>query len=312
MPEQPPFPELIDSTKRSAFISCPRKFYWEWIRSLTNAQKSPDLHAGGAFARAIEVVRKEFYTNGQNLELALVGAFREFCIEWGEYDSGDHIKSFDRMWGAVEAYFNEHPPGTDYLQPFFWEKGGRPEPAVEFTFSFPIANTAHPQTGRPILYGGRFDMIGELHKSALYICDEKTTKALGNHWGQQWDIRGQLLGYVYATRRIAQLPVAGSIIRGISILKGGYGHAEVIIPAQDWMIDQWYEQLQRDVRKMIAHYNEGYWDQAFADACNAYSGCPMKRLCLSNDPESWISNFYVRNAWDPLKKNPEEPQNPNT
>ena len=60
----------------------------------------------------------------------------------------------------------------------------------------------------------RFGQMGE----GLYIEDDKTTSQLGSSWGAQWDMRSQFTGYAWAARQ-SGLPIAGIIVRGISILK---------------------------------------------------------------------------------------------
>ena len=57
------FPAEIDNTMRTAFASCPKKFYWAHVRGLAPLTQSIHLHAGGAFAHALDVTRKAFYQN---------------------------------------------------------------------------------------------------------------------------------------------------------------------------------------------------------------------------------------------------------
>ena len=301
---RPPFPDVIDSTSRSSFVSCPTKFYWEWIRRLTLAEKSPDLIAGAAFAHGLEVFRKKFYAEHLSLEDSHAAGLVALTESYGNYEPPEgHVKTWERMAGALDAYLKQYPPATDYIQPHIQDG----KPSVEFSFAIPL-DIPHPTTGMPLMYGGRFDLIG-IYQDMLFVVDEKTTKQLGYTWLNQWDMRGQFMGYCLAAIMLGKLPVAGAIVRGISILKHDYGHAEVILPIQHWQLEKWFEQMKRDVRRMIVAWESGIWDQAFDSACASYSGCSMKRLCLSPEPEAWISNFYIRNEWNPLRANPEETNN---
>ena len=142
-------------------------------------------------------------------------------------------------------------------------------------------------------------MVG-VYNNLLFVVDEKTTSSLGPSWSAKWDLRAQFTGYCWAARTF-HLPVVGTIIRGISILKTKYDKAEAISYRPDWEIDRWYKQLIRDLNRMKALYLEGYWDYNISDACESFGGCPFKRLCTSPEPENILPSYYIENTWNPLK-----------
>lgn len=199
------------------------------------------------------------------------------------------------MLGAFDYYFVQWDLGTDTLKPYM-PKG---KPAVEFSFALPIPGVNHPTTGDPMLYVGRFDMLGEMPGGALFVVDDKTTKALGPTWSQQWDLRAQFTGYCWAAREYGH-DVQGAIIRGISILKRSNGHAQAITYRPQWKVDLWLDQLIHDVKTMISMWESGRWSLNLDASCTLYGGCPYKALCDVPNPEHWIAgNFEVR-VWDPL------------
>ena len=299
--ERPEFPKLVDSTMRGAYKSCPQKFFREFLQGLAPKGMSEHLVFGASYARGLEVVRRLYYERGVTLDDALIEGIAGATIEWGNFEPPEHSpKQYTRMIGALVEYFEEHRPGTDWLKPHM--RDGKA--CVEICFSLPIPDTAHPVTGDPILYGGRFDMIGEDH-THLWVEDDKTAMQLGNQWLKQWELRGQLTGYCWAAKTFG-FPVAGAIIRGLSILKTKYGHAQAIEYRNDWEIERWLYQLSRDVNAMIENWKEGYWDFALDSACASYGGCPMLPLCTKKDPEPWINQYYEVRRWDPTKKNPAE------
>jgi PD-(D/E)XK nuclease superfamily len=304
----PTFPRLVDSTMLSSYLACPRQFYWAWINRLTVSQKSIHLHAGAAFAAALESFRLSFYGSRNDYDTAMRDAVERFIKEWGDFPlMGDENKSFYNMLGALDSYFTTYPPATDHVQPYMVNG----KPAVEFSFAIPTS-ILHPETGEPILYAGRCDMIGSLGETLLVI-DEKTTSQLGNSWSKKWSLRGQFIGYTMATRRLGNLPVAGAMIRGVSILKGPYGHAEVLVYFPEWQIERWWIHVERTIQRMVHDYsntfiNSNSFDQNFSDACAAYSSCQFLNLCMVQEPSNWIDGFYIRNEWNPLARNPEEPK----
>jgi hypothetical protein len=297
--QRPPFPRVIDSTIRAEFVECPRKFYWSFLRKLGPLTPSTDLHAGGAYARGHEVIRKSYYVDGLPFPKALEQGILATVEYWGDFEppANKQAKNLERVLGALVYYYDQWPVDRDYLKPHQWTGGA----GIEFTFSLPM-ELPHPTTGEPLIYAGRCDMIAE-YNGQIWVYDDKTTTQLGPSWAEKWNLRGQFSGYAFAARQFG-LPVAGAIIRGVSFLKNSYGHAEAITTRPEWLIDRWWEQLHRDVERAIISWQEGYYDYNFSDACVGYSGCPFSKLCLVPDPEPWIEGSYGHRDWDPLAKDP--------
>jgi PD-(D/E)XK nuclease superfamily len=290
-----PFPRVIDSTLRASFVSCPHKFYREYLQHWKPNIPSIHLIAGGAFAKGIETTRMAYYGEHKSPEVAVGEGIAALIREYGEFEPNDSTsaKGIENMCGALVEYFTVHPLETDPVRPHI--VGG--VPAVEFSFALPLS-IAHPETGDPILYAGRFDMLGE-YNGALFAVDEKTASQLGGQWQKNWTLRSQLTGYCWAAREYGY-PVAGAIIRGISILKSGYGNAESIQYRPQWQLDRWYVQLIRDIERMIHCWKEGYWDYNLDGTCSSYGGCPFLDVCNSPDPERWLEADFVQKVWTPL------------
>ncbi len=295
-------PDVLDSTIMSSFVSCPTEFYYSFCRKLGSKEPSIDLTAGGAFAKGLEVLRRKFYGPEKlplpkALEagmLAAIAAYGDVVVP--EYKAA---KGVDRVVTALAAYIEHFPPATDHIQPHYGADG---LPLVEFTFSVPLP-FLNPSTGNPFVYAGRFDMVG-LYNGQLIGVDEKSTSQLGPTWTNKWNLRGQFTGYCWALRQF-NLPIVGMVARGVSFLKTSHGFAESLQMRAQWQIDQWYEQLLKNVERMIQSYNAGWFDQDFGESCAAYSGCPFQRLCTAATPEDWIEGYYGHRDWNPLHTNPE-------
>ena len=296
---KPHFPSLIDNTMRSDFIQCERKWMYSFGYQLAPSAPSVHLHAGGAFARGLEVARKCFYQDGKTEAESLTRGLEALMQFYGPVQfpptrSGD--KSLENVIRAFDSYMSRYRLGLDPIKPYIGKDG---KAMVEFGFAIPT-EVMHPETGDPILYGGRSDMIGVMH-GLLYVTDEKTTGSLGETWAAQWDLDSQFTGYVAAAREHG-IPVAGAVVRGIGLLKTKITHAESIQQRSTWEIERWWFQLHRDLRRMVRAYNEGYWDMAISKgACASYGGCSFLMLCKSNNPEQWL-NQYRKRVWDPLAK----------
>jgi hypothetical protein len=273
------------------------------MRKLGGFEPSTDLIAGGAFAKGLEVFRKNYYGAAKlGLKEAYEAGALAAIAEYGEHNPPEHKqqKSVQRVVEALADYLQQpkYQPDTDHVQPYF--PGGSGDPAVEFTFSIPLP-ILHPESGEPFLYAGRFDMLG-VRNQQLVVVDEKTTSQLGPTWVNKWNLRGQFTGYIWACQQYGY-PVLGAIVRGISFLKNSFGHAESLQMRAQWEVDQWYAQLLADVKRMVWCWENNWFDQAFDEACADFSGCPFQVLCKSSTPEQWTSKYIIRD-WDPLKKVP--------
>lgn len=292
------FPEVIDNTLRKEFSSCPYKAMLSSFNRLAPKEPSIHLHFGACIAAGLETTRKAYYGQGLDDLTAIDLGQATIRQKWGDYDPEGNgtVKSLSRCLDALELYFLEYPLKSDHLKPLNRDIGA---PAVEFSFALSLPIN-HPDTGNPLLYAGRFDMLAE-YNGVLFAVDEKTSSQLGASWGKQWDLASQFSGYCYAAQQYGY-PVAGAVIRGIGLLKTQTTFAQHITYRPKWLLDAWYEQLLRDIERMIFSYKQGYFDKSFGDACSAYAGCGFKQLCSTPNPENWIAGQFTERHWNPLDK----------
>lgn len=294
-----PFPAVWDNTMRASLADCPQKCNIEFFHSIRPATNNVNLHAGGAFAKGMETLRRVKYdaTGKFAGEDAQLHGVKALIKEYGDFDPGDSVKSCEGMVGALDSYINQYNPETDHIKPFMHNG----EPAVEFNFAHPI-EVLHPETQEPIIYCGRFDMLGVLNndEKALFVVDEKTTKALGPTWPRQWGLRSQFMGYCWGAKKFGY-PVVGAVVRGVAILKRSYSHAEAIVYFEPWKLDRWYSQLCDDITDAIAQWKRGKFRYNFATHCSSYGGCPFRMLCESENPNQWLENYYRYEKWDPMR-----------
>lgn len=313
------FPNVVDSTMTTTLDSCRQRFFNEYILQLAPRGKSIDLHAGGCLARGFEVARLALWRDGQPLSEALYQATEAMFEYWGDYDDSeeDTPKDFVNTVNALYSYFQEYPPETDPIKPYLF--GDNNAPAVEYTFAIPM-NLRHPDTGDPLIFGGRFDLLG-YYQDFLAIVDEKSTKAMGPTWSKQWGLRGQFIGYVKAAQ-LAGIPVQHAVIRGIAIQKTQYKHMQSIEHYPHWLVDRWWGEIHSKWQQAINYYTamkaamqidapagvqfnpHPAWPMSFGDGCSSYGGCMyLDTLCRSENPADFYT-YYSHRVWDPLHKDP--------
>lgn len=295
---RPMFPPTIDSTILSTFRSCPQKFFRQYVQHWKPVAQSVHLLAGGAFAAAIETARDHFYVRGDDASVAEAAGLTSLIKHYGDFQCpDDSAKSLERMCGAFEFYLFNYPLGQDGAEPITLASGRR---GIEFSFAEPLS-VRHPVTGDPILYTGRSDMIAKRYDAGVWIYDEKTTSSLGSTWGRQWELRSQFTGYSWAARRQG-IKTAGTIVRGVSILKTKYDTLEVATYRSDYEIDRWETQVEHDLRRMIQCWEEGYWDYSLDGACTDYGGCSLVQVCKASNPDEWLPAKFQKKVWDPLAR----------
>ena len=294
---RPPFPQAIDSTLRSTYVSCGRKYELMYMNHWKPQSESVHLVAGAAFARGIEITRRAFHEHGLRHDLAVAEGVIALIRTYGDFEPfpGQENKHWLNMVRALDEYFLTYGLETDPVKPHL--SGGKY--AIEFTFALPLSlDLLHPESGDPILYTGRFDMLGD-YLDGVWAVDEKTTSYLGKTWYNNWPLRSQLTGYVWAARE-SGFDCAGALIRGVALRKTGFDFADSPQPRPDWMIQRWRQQVIRDVRRMIENWREGYFDYALDNACTDYGGCTFQEICTSPHPDRWLEANFSRRVWNPL------------
>lgn len=294
---RPPFPSILDATLITTFRACPTKFRLEHLEHWKYRGRSVHLHAGAAFAAGLEAARLAYFRDHLHPDDAIAAGLAALASAYGDFECpATSAKSCERMLGALEYYFSAYGLGSDPAVPISLPSG---DLGVEFSFIEPLPIT-HPETGDPLLYSGRFDMLVDYQGMRLGE-DDKTTTALGASWAGQWDLRSQFTGYCWGAKMVG-LPLDGFLVRGIAIRKTGYDTLQAITYRPQWQIDRWLEQTCRDVRRAIEAWRSGVWDYNLAEECNGYGGCLFRNVCLTSDPTAILAAQYERRSWNPATR----------
>ena len=301
-----PFPEVIDNSLVSAFQECPTKCFNEYFQHWKPKTPNVHLHAGGAYARGLEVARLNFFGESRPERESVAAGAKALVEAYVPFECPpDSAKSLERMLGAFEFYFDQYPMGSDTATPYKFADGRL---GVEFNFVEPL-DVMHPDTGQPLLYTGRFDMLCD-YQGGVYGEDDKTASQLGASWSRQWDLRAQFTGYCWGAKK-HKLPIMGFLIRGVSILKTKYDTQQAITYRAPWQIEEWYENLCDSILPDMIHQWEksraaqrSQWKMALGEACNQFGGCPFKQVCLAEPTNrlSWLETKFERRRWDPVTR----------
>lgn len=292
---RPPFPAVVDSTLIASLRSCPMKAKMAYFDHWKPTGDSVHLVAGKAYADGLEAARRHYFETGDS-ETALAVGGKALLESYGDFvPPEDSPKSPHRVLGALEFYFSKYGWATDEAQPHVI--GGKP--CIEFSFAEPLP-VNHPETGEPLIYSGRADMIAQ-YSGGLWVLDDKTTSSLGPSWMNQWALRSQFTAYTWAAQQVG-INTTGVLVRGVSILKTKYDTQQVFTNRAAWEVERWLEQVCRDLARAKVLWMSGVWDYNLDQACTEYGGCQFTSVCKSPEPERWLPMYFQRRKWDPLTR----------
>lgn len=309
---EPAFPHFFDSSSVDDARLCDKKFYYSSILNQVLRGTNPHLNAGSAYADALETFRRLFYAEGKTKDEALQAAVLTCIRSYGDYDPPDteklsvRSKTWDRVCAAVCEYVHHYPPEFDHARPAII--GGKV--AAEFSFAVPLP-LRHPVTNEPLLYAGRFDSAMRVGGQGfdptvdysvlpLFGEDDKTTYQMGPQWSEQWDLRGQLIGYAWAARTLG-FRFDGFLVRGAAIQMRDIKHSECVLHIPSWKIDEWYQDTLLEIQHQLQAWKNAYWKKAWGSACTMYGGCPYSTLCNSQHPDSYLQTHYETRFWNPVQ-----------
>src|SRR3954470_23983380 len=106
---RPDFPLVWNDSLRTSFVFCPRAAYWEYFHHFKSPFPSVHLHAGKAWAAALERARMAYYGEGKDQITAQALGLETLITEYGDFvcperGSGSN-KSLDRLMEAFTYYF---------------------------------------------------------------------------------------------------------------------------------------------------------------------------------------------------------------
>jgi hypothetical protein len=301
-------PVIIDSTMLVSFRSCPRQFYNTFVLNKAKYDRSIHLTAGGAFAAGLEEYRLAHFADSAPKDVCYQRAIAAACVRWGDADplpldpetKGEtyEAKNLLNILYALDRYFHTYPPELDRLQPMPSTIGGKT--SFEHSFAIPLDDDkfpAHP-IGEPFVYHGRMDTRGFYDQYRVFS-DEKTTKALGKKWSNQWMLRNQFMGYAWAMRELGQ-PERACLVRGICIQKTQIRFVDCLQLYPEHLLDSFEESLAHDLTLMRHYHENDFWPQRFGEACTSYGGCDFRETCLARPSlQPYALETYGARSWDP-------------
>lgn len=295
------FPDYIDNSIRETLSVCMTKGKYSHIMEIAPEAKSVHLHAGGAFAKGLEVTRSQFYEKGIGAVESINRGAEALILEYGDFQPPENsYKTADNMAEALRYYFKVWPLGADGIDPIILPRDPKRR-GIELAFSVPIPGVVHPDHGGPIYYVGRPDMVAGLN-GLVAIEDDKTASSLGDSWSKNWDLDSQFTGYKWALKEQYGIESDNVLVRGVSILKPKFKESPISAEEAAQYEDQSLIISKVDKRGSTRFYRTTYDHEASFGHAQALVYRPQWMVDrwlkqLQRDVKRFI-HAYINDEWD--------------
>lgn len=295
----------LDNTAMSAYMTCPREYYFSMVKHRRSKGRAPALVYGSVWHKILEL---HYKTNGED------PAFVEYAASksWEGHDSADDYRTLQRAildYGRYRKFWGEKP--TDEVSGRTVGSAG--DLLVELGVNAQGAGLIHP-------WAGRLDRIVEVG-GLYYIEDHKTTSRLDKNYFTAFELSNQMMGYTYLAKHLLpSLPVVGVRINLAHILtaKTEFYRQEIQFSPpklERWMqqTNHWMKRLAKDYELAAAEGMPLIPDAAFPqhfglNGCDRkYGKCGYFGVCSSGPriQADILERDYDILPWNPLEHDDE-------
>lgn len=308
-----PTHSVIDSTKLKAFMTCPRRFMWEYVFGwrIEGSGNSIHLVFGQAWHEAMEILLNRMREDGKYSEDAVAEAHCALTDKYREYFTEDMDFSYapkDPGSGLVAlkqyiARYIADPHDFDVLK-------------TEIAGTVPIADN------RSVHF--KIDAICKDRQDRLFALEHKTTGAMTAAWPDQWPLSVQVNTYIHALYCMAEdEQVYGAQINGAVLRKKGHDFIRVPVRRtpenmEGYLqnVNQWMDQIEYNMDLLRDAKPDDTVMLAFpmnTESCHKYNTkCPYHDFCVAcpnplryiGDGEQTQPGFEI-DFWDPRKNEKE-------
>jgi hypothetical protein len=300
LPEQETW-NVIDPSKLSVYMSCPRKFFYEHVLQWREDYTNNHLHFGSCWHLAVEHLLNNQYSK-ESIEEACYIFYNAYRLKLSSESDGQF---------APKDPANAMQTLVQYAQRFASDSRDYVVLGTE------IGGTVLIAPDSPMFF--KLDALLQRKRDNKVIClDHKTSQRRMGNWFEQWLLSTQMLTYLHVLYCLfgESDEVGGIRVRCSFFYKSKPSEFDEAIvekslsQMQSWLTSQtnWYDSLQYDMKFLLesettdsqamrsfpmnekACFNYGR-KCAFFDFCNAWSN-PLTRC-------EQVPLGFVREIWDP-------------
>ena len=301
----------LDNTKRSELNSCPRKYYWSYIRNLKPTQGSTALRYGITWHAAMEGlyghIKKHGWTHDGGAVEAAISAAKDAWAEQSTKQS--YFDDYRTLENCLQSLLS-------YLAHFNHDEGMLKVNFVERRFKIKLELDAMEMVRFPrvskqgIVFAGRLDADITL-TGRPWQMEQKTTGQSLSYQKFRLHRNPQNIGYAYANRCISEEPSEGCLIvlHQLTAYKSKktetWGAPKIDfdrVPQiyTDGDLESWRESFLNTAEIILRNMEMGIWPMNY-DSCYQYGQCKFTNLCEQNAPlgQEITEGFFEDEAWEP-------------
>lgn len=274
-----PFPRTISASKINDFNKCPTLFAKSYFGEPGPRTININLASGAAIADGLHAGRKA-YGEGKSFDeiihCAQLAAWHKFL----DFYPGDpwerNVRGLPNVLTKVTSYFTDYfPLGSEVFELSVSELGAEAEFSAHAELDPALLN---PDTNEPILYSVRYDARVKNNVLGYGILDDKSTGSITDYWLNQWQLSGQMQGYLFVDSVWNNPPAQFVIIRGIPMTRDDSPMIELPpIFINEVAQAAWLADTIETIEDMIAMYKGTRRTRKARDwQCG---GCVMRGVC---------------------------------
>ena len=294
----------IDNTKRRSYALCPRKYYWEHVRSIRPRNSSTALRYGIVWH---EIMDKYYSTirdiGWEGKTEAITAGILAGKVAWEkETNSRSFYDDYRTLENCLTAFIG-------YIDNYRDDEGFIKILEVEKRFSIDL--------GYDTTFVGKVDAKVELN-DAIWLMEHKTTGMPIDKQLKTLQRYPQIIGYYYAGTALSNEHIEGVLIPMLhtsatkSKVTGLYGKPRIEYRRSpqiftDGDVQSWKDSFIWTANQIEDSHDKAYWPMQL-DSCYHFGSCTYTNLCEQNEHvnDTNTQNYIEVEHWNVLTEGKEK------
>lgn len=301
----------LDNSKRSQFVTCPRKYYYSYEKNLRPSQGSTALRYGIVYHAAMDAfynhVKERGWTHdGKAVEVALEAAKTSWEEESSKQTFYNDYRTMENFVQSLMAYISH----------FHFDEGMLEVVKTERPFKLRMNLSPGEEWDFPLLTKEGLAFTGKIDaeillNGRLWQLEHKTTGQALSVQKKRLHRSPQLIGYAYAGQRLnPEDPPEGGLVtlHHLSAYKskvtGEYGKAKIQFERIPQMFTEgdfisWRLSFLSTAEMILRNKEINLWPVQL-DHCYQFGRCSYAPLCEQNTPlgEEILEGFHETEPWN--------------
>lgn len=257
---------VIDTTKITTYMECPRKYYLRHIKGITPTYLKFDLEFGLAVHSTFEYIHKKLLETNEGILMPSEELINEAYTD-----------VFIPAYEPIEEYARKYKTKENFLTCLqdYWKKYSSEHMCVRYA---EICGTILIDE-KPFVF--RSDSVYQnLKTGAYYINEIKTSSMDSERWSAQWQLSPQLIANYFGLQCLYGIEADAVYVSGLFFTSSGCYAARLPIRYSDLLIDEWIHMVQPILKYVLQHDDVRDYPMYMGyGRCVTFSTCPYFHLC---------------------------------